>query len=242
MFFMNCLCLIWALGECWGQCQCIHSQYFEEQSNSCNYRRHLKTHSAQWDIAGHLRTCLKKTQWKKQTNANSVISYLIRQEIWGDIWKHTVEKSQTNVTSVITHLHPLVHIIWGLIWEHRMEKLNRALCELGYSFSTVIVIVVEMFVILVKMSNNWKREAPPTLSYCCFTNWKEFPAKSAALVWVAFEIGKWWWWSAKTKIEKLWNDKGGENRGIAPTKWCDALIQHLKTNIAIICLFLSHIN
>ena len=32
-----------------------------------------------------------------------------------------------------------------------MEKLNRALCELGYSFSTVIVIVVEMFVIVVKM-------------------------------------------------------------------------------------------
>ena len=129
--------------------------------------RHLKTHSgeksnkcAQWDIAGHLRTCLKTHS--KKTNANSVILYLIRQEIWGDIWKHTVEKSQTNVTSVITHLHPNVHIIWGLIWEHRMEKLNRALCELGYSFSTVIVIVVEMFVILVKMSNNWKREAPPT--------------------------------------------------------------------------------
>ena len=32
--------------------------------------------------------------------------------------------------------------------------LNRALCELGYSFSTVIVTVVEMFVVLVKMSNN----------------------------------------------------------------------------------------
>ena len=118
-----------------------------------------------------------------------------------------------------------------------MEKLNRALCELGYSFSTVIVIVVEMFVILVKMSNNWKREAPPTLSYC-FTNWKELPAKSAALVWVAFEIGKWWWWSAKTKIEKLWNDKGGENRDLAPTKWCDALIQHLKTNIHSYNLFI----
>ena len=33
-----------------------------------------------------------------------------------------------------------------------MEKLNRAICELGYSFSTVIVIVVEMFVILVIVS------------------------------------------------------------------------------------------
>ena len=59
-FFTNCLCSIWALGECWGLRQCIQSQYFEEQSNSCDYWRHLKTHSgeksnkcAQWDIAGH---------------------------------------------------------------------------------------------------------------------------------------------------------------------------------------------
>ena len=44
-FFMNCLCSIWALGECWGLRQCIQSQYFEEQSNSCDYWRHLKTHS-----------------------------------------------------------------------------------------------------------------------------------------------------------------------------------------------------
>ena len=42
-FFMNCLCSIWALGECWGLRQCIQSQYFEEQSNLCDLRRHLKT-------------------------------------------------------------------------------------------------------------------------------------------------------------------------------------------------------
>ena len=96
-FFMNCLCSIWALGECWGLRQCIQSQYFEEQSNSCDYWRHLKTLSgeksnkcAQWDNAGQLRTCLKHHVQK--TNANSVILYLIRQEIWGDIWKHTVVK------------------------------------------------------------------------------------------------------------------------------------------------------
>ena len=32
--FMHCLCMIWALGECWGHGQCVPSQYFDEQSNS----------------------------------------------------------------------------------------------------------------------------------------------------------------------------------------------------------------
>ena len=32
----------------------------------------------------------------------------------GNIWKRTVEKSQTNATSVI--MHPLVQAIWGNIW------------------------------------------------------------------------------------------------------------------------------
>ena len=45
--FMNCLCLIWALGECWEHGQCIQSQYFEEQSNSCNLMIHLITHSVE---------------------------------------------------------------------------------------------------------------------------------------------------------------------------------------------------
>ena len=34
MFFMHCLCMIWALGECCGHGQCVPSQYFEEKSNS----------------------------------------------------------------------------------------------------------------------------------------------------------------------------------------------------------------
>ena len=32
--FMHCLCMIWALGECWGHGQCVPSQYFDKQSNS----------------------------------------------------------------------------------------------------------------------------------------------------------------------------------------------------------------
>ena len=37
----------------------------------------------------------------KKKNVTSVILYPIRQAIWGDVFKDTVEKSQTNVTSVI---------------------------------------------------------------------------------------------------------------------------------------------
>ena len=91
-FLMNCLCLIWALGECWGLRQCIQSQYFEEQSNSCDYWRHLKTHSgeksnkcAQWDIAGHLRTCLK-THSEKKTNKCKQCDSISNQA--GDLRRH----------------------------------------------------------------------------------------------------------------------------------------------------------
>ena len=78
----------------------VNQPHSGEKSNKCkqcdyassqpgDLRRHLKRHSgeksnkcAQRDIAGHLRTCLKTHSEKnKKTNANSVISYLIRQEI-----------------------------------------------------------------------------------------------------------------------------------------------------------------
>ena len=44
----------------------------------------------------------------------------LRQAIWGDIWKHTVEKSQTNATSVI--MHPIRQMTSGNIWKHTVEK------------------------------------------------------------------------------------------------------------------------
>ena len=43
-----------------------------------------------------------------------------RQAVWGDIWKHTVEKGQTNATNVAMHL--LRQAIWGFIWKHTVEK------------------------------------------------------------------------------------------------------------------------
>ena len=70
-----------------------------------------------------------------------------------------------------------------------MEKLNRALCELGYSFSTVIVIVIEILLSLLKLAIiESGKPHPPSLIVSLIE--KEFPAKSTALVWVAFEIGK----------------------------------------------------
>ena len=44
----------------------------------------------------------------------------LRQAIWWNIWKHTVEKSRTNATNVTLHL--LTQAIWGHIWKHTLEK------------------------------------------------------------------------------------------------------------------------
>ena len=59
---------------------------------------------------GHLSTRLKTHSEEKPEKCNQCYLYPIRQAIWGDVFKDSVEKSQTNVTSVIIHL--LVHTIW----------------------------------------------------------------------------------------------------------------------------------
>ena len=46
--------------------------------------------------------------------------HLLGQVIWGDIWKHTLEKSQINAINVT--LHPHRQAIWGGIWKHIVEK------------------------------------------------------------------------------------------------------------------------
>ena len=61
-----------------------------------------------------------RTVEKSQTNATSVTMNPYMQAPWRHIWNHTVEKSQTNVTNVI--MHPLVQAIWGHIWKHTVEK------------------------------------------------------------------------------------------------------------------------
>ena len=45
---------------------------------------------------------------------------LLVQVIWGDIWKHTVEISQTNATNVSLPL--LRQAIWGHIWKVKQMK------------------------------------------------------------------------------------------------------------------------
>ena len=70
--------------------------------------------------AGHLRRHMKSHNGKCQSNATNVIVLLLRQAIWGHIWKCTVEKSQTNATNVTLHL--LGQVIWGDIWKHTLEK------------------------------------------------------------------------------------------------------------------------
>ena len=44
----------------------------------------------------------------------------LMQAIWGNIWKFTVEKRQTNATNVT--MHPPVQTLWGHIWKHTAAK------------------------------------------------------------------------------------------------------------------------
>ena len=62
----------------------------------------------------------KYTVEKSQTNATNVTLHHLKQAIWGHIWKHTVAKSQTSVANVITH--PLVQAIWEHIWKYTVGK------------------------------------------------------------------------------------------------------------------------
>ena len=73
----------------------------------------------------------KHTVEKSRTNATNVIMHPIRQAIWGYIWKLTVEKSQTNATNVI--MHPLRQVIWEDIWKHTVgqSKTNATIVDCG---------------------------------------------------------------------------------------------------------------
>ena len=62
----------------------------------------------------------ENTVEKSQTNVTSVAMHARMLSLWRDIWKCTVVKSQTNATTVI--MHRSMHIIWGDIWKHIMQK------------------------------------------------------------------------------------------------------------------------
>ena len=62
----------------------------------------------------------KRTVEKSQTNATNVTMLPLRQAIWRHIWRHTAEKSQTDVTSVTIHLS--MKALWRYIWKCIVEK------------------------------------------------------------------------------------------------------------------------
>ena len=61
----------------------------------------------------------KHTVAKSQTNATNVTLHTLMQVIRGDIWKHTVAKSQRNATNVT--MHPLMQALWWHIWKHTIK-------------------------------------------------------------------------------------------------------------------------
>ena len=72
-FFMNCLYLIWTWVNAGLNASVFKSLYFEEQSDSCDFRSHLKMHSG---------------------NATNVTMHDLGQAIWELVWKHTVKKTK----------------------------------------------------------------------------------------------------------------------------------------------------
>ena len=48
---------------------------------------------------------------------------LLKQSIWGHIWKHTVDKIQTNATNATMPV--LSKAIWGNIWKRTVEKIKQ---------------------------------------------------------------------------------------------------------------------
>ena len=98
---------------------------FEETFENAQWRKIIQM-QPMWLCNLHL---LRQAIWgyiwkctveKSHSNATNAIRHCLKQAIWGDIWKRTVEKSQTNATNVT--LHPLRQAIWGDIWKHTVEK------------------------------------------------------------------------------------------------------------------------
>ena len=64
----------------------------------------------------------KRTVEKGQTNATSVTMPLHAQTIWRDIWKHTMEKSQTNATNVTNMTMPFLWLVWVGEWQDFLQS------------------------------------------------------------------------------------------------------------------------
>ena len=67
--------------------------------------------------------------------------HFLKQAIWGNIWKHTVEESPTNTTNVTTA--PQIDVISLDIWKTTQEKSQTSkekFCDLAHIQS-----VIELF-------------------------------------------------------------------------------------------------
>ena len=116
-------------------------------NHASNLRIHLKTHNGekankcnQCDCAfshvGDLRRHLKTLNWEKSNKCNQCDSVFLMHAIWGNIWKSTVEKSQTNATNVT--LPALTQVLWGDIWRDTNQfRMNIIILDTYFQFDEI---------------------------------------------------------------------------------------------------------
>ena len=105
-------------GEKFSQMQPV---YFEDTFEGAQWRKIKQVHQCMHlPMKALWRHILKDTLEKSQTNPTSLTLHPLRNTFWGDIWEHTAEKSRTNAISVTMHL--LRQAIWGVIWRRTVEK------------------------------------------------------------------------------------------------------------------------
>ena len=111
VFYIVCTCTV---NSCRTSLQYDGQASLNYQSNKCNQCNYA------WSDPSAFRPHLITHNGEKSKNVDNVTLHLIACSVWGIIWKHTVEKNQTNATSVI--LHPLMQAIWGRIWKCTVGK------------------------------------------------------------------------------------------------------------------------
>ena len=104
VFYIVCTCTV---NSCRTSLQYDGQASLNYQSNKCNQCNYA------WSDPSAFRPHLITHNGEKSKNVNNVTLHLIACSVWGIIWKHTVEKNQTNATSVISH--PSSQIIWRSI-------------------------------------------------------------------------------------------------------------------------------
>ena len=93
----------------------FETTFWAKHSTQWKWNKILKIMSLVWKMSISWTKMLKN--WTNVTNGSMPP---IIKSIWGHIWKHTVEISQTNATNVTMHL--LEQTLWGHIWKCTVEK------------------------------------------------------------------------------------------------------------------------